>query len=145
MTDLPTQDALRAMLDAATGGDWYPGCLADDTSTCNCQSILADDGRMGGVGRVYLNDGHGEHCDEYPTRDEAKANIRLFAASKALAAEVLRLSAAEAELARLRAALARAYAAVLKDAPDWFEDGSFEQKAMQVEVDHARAALEAPQ
>lgn len=50
----------------------------------------------------------------------------------------------EAESQRLREALQRAYDHVLKDAPNWFETGSHEQKALEAERQVARAALAAP-
>lgn len=58
------------------------------------------------------------------------------------AMEAVDLITAQAEEnRRLREALQRAYDHVLKDAPNWFETGSHEQKALETERQVARAAL----
>ena len=67
---------------------------------------------------------------------------RLISHENAALVALADLAEAQAqEIERLRGALRRAYDHVLKDAPDWFEDGSHEQKAMAAESNAARAAL----
>lgn len=88
---------LRRLAEAATPGPWYAGHLSDDDSTCNCRYILADDGRMGAVASVHVDDGE----NDCPPLEEAKANQRYIAAASpdVVLSLIQRVEAMEAALA----------------------------------------------
>lgn len=110
---------------AWTPGPWYPPHLCDDTTTCNCRSII-DGGYAGGIASVHVHNGIAlvsEGGNDAPPLNEAKANGRLIAAApelyEALAAllggdDKLQVGIGgnpiyvEAFLAKARAALAKA-------------------------------------
>lgn len=66
---------LRKALEGVTDAPWHPGHLCRDDHSCNCTSILADNGRMGGVAQVSVDDG----TNDCPPLSEAKANQRFIA------------------------------------------------------------------
>jgi hypothetical protein len=76
-------DALEELLAAATPGDWHPGCFADDTSTCNCKSVLSEC-YAGSVCAISVDNGLWiqDGGNDSPPEEEAKANLRLIPAMK---------------------------------------------------------------
>jgi hypothetical protein len=74
-------EQIRAGLDGVTPGPWYPGHLADDSSSCNCTSILAENGLMGSIAQVTVDNGLpvGEGGNDGPSFEEAKHNLRHMA------------------------------------------------------------------
>lgn len=95
---------LKDLFAEATPRPWYAGHLADDNHSCNCQSILAENGKMGGVGQVFVDNGKpvSEGGNDAPSLEEAKANLALIVHCvnnfEALAAENERLRESNAEL-----------------------------------------------
>lgn len=69
-----------------TPGPWYPPHLSDDSTTCNCRSIV-EGGYAGGIATVHVHNGIDSICDggnEAPPLEEAKANGHLIAAAPEL-------------------------------------------------------------
>jgi hypothetical protein len=60
-----------------TPGPWTPGHIVDDNHSCACRYIFGNDGRMGSVATVSLDDGE----NDSPPVEEAKANSYLIAAA----------------------------------------------------------------
>jgi hypothetical protein len=64
-------------------GPWHPGHLGDDSIDCECAHIV-DEGYMGGIATVHINNGKKSIADGWndcPPREEAIANMHLIAAS----------------------------------------------------------------
>lgn len=77
-----------------TPGPWDPPHLSDDSTTCNCRSIV-EGGYAGGIATVHVDNGIpliSEGGNDCPPLEEAKANGHLIAAApdldEALAAVV---------------------------------------------------------
>lgn len=69
-----------------TPGPWYPPHLSDDSTTCNCRSIV-EGGYAGGIATVHVHNGIASIRDggnEAPPLEEAKANGHLIAAAPEL-------------------------------------------------------------
>lgn len=70
--------------DKHTPGPWHPGHLGDDSINCDCAYILSENGIMGGIGEVYIDNGISsisEGGNDCPPLEEAVANMHLMAAS----------------------------------------------------------------
>jgi hypothetical protein len=70
--------------DKHTPGPWHPGHLGDDSINCDCAYILSENGIMGGIGEVYVDNGIpsiSEGGNDCPPLEEAVANMHLIAAS----------------------------------------------------------------
>lgn len=71
--DEVTSERLEEILagcDGVTMGPWMAGHLCRDDHTCNCRYISGNDGRMGAVASVHVDDGE----NDCPPTAEAKAN-----------------------------------------------------------------------
>lgn len=79
MTDTPAPPDLAELSAKASPGEWHCGCFADPQASCQCKSILTDQ-MMGAVGSVYVRDDSEPHADEYPSVDEARANLQFIVA-----------------------------------------------------------------
>jgi len=69
-----------------TAGPWHPPHLSDDTTTCNCRSIV-EGGYAGGIASVHVHNGIGSIAaggNDAPPLEEAKANGYLIAAAPEL-------------------------------------------------------------
>lgn len=70
--------------DKHTPGPWHPGHLGDDSIDCDCTYILSEDGIMGGICEVYVDNGIlsiSEGGNDCPPLEEAVANMHLIASS----------------------------------------------------------------
>jgi hypothetical protein len=63
-----------------TPGPWAVPHLAQPDVKCDCGYVLVDH-LMGAVATVHTADTADQYADEYPPREEAKANARLIAAA----------------------------------------------------------------
>lgn len=68
---------MRDGLEGVTSGPWWPGHLADENSTCDCASILAENGKMGSIAQVTIDNGLriGDGGNDGPPIEEAKRNL----------------------------------------------------------------------
>lgn len=109
--------SIKAVIDKATAGPWHPGCIVDDTSTCNCRSIC-DEGYAGGIATVHLGNGLpiGEGGNDAPPLEEAKANCAYIAACNPEA-----VGALLAEIETLRAERDAIRAETIEEAARHFE------------------------
>jgi hypothetical protein len=87
---------LRENLDGVTKGPWRPGHLANDDHSCDCGFVFDSLDRQGSIATVNMDDG-GQFGKEYPSRDEAKANLKHI-----VAAQPENIRALLDELSRLR-------------------------------------------
>lgn len=106
----PTTDLIARLtkaLEGVTKGEWRPGHLANDDHSCDCGFVFDSLDRQGSIATVNFGKEGDQFAAEYPSRDEAKANlIYIIAAQPANIRTLLdALTAQEAELARLREAL----------------------------------------
>lgn len=69
--------------DKHTPPPWYPGHLGNEEVNCDCRYIIAENGLMGGIGEVYLDNGLliSEGGNDAPDLETAIANMHLIAAS----------------------------------------------------------------
>jgi hypothetical protein len=77
-----------------TPGPWSPGHIADDTTSCNCASIVSDY-FAGSIAYVTVDNGKSirDGGNDGPPLEQAKANSHLIAAAPDLY-EALRISTA---------------------------------------------------
>lgn len=67
-------------------GPWYPPHLSDDTTSCDCRSIV-NEGYAGGIATVHVDNGIlliSEGGNDCPPLEEAQANGFLIAAAPEL-------------------------------------------------------------
>jgi hypothetical protein len=103
MTAPLTEEALsrlEELLKRCTQNDWSPGHLRDDSASCNCAYIFADNGRFGCIATVEVDNGKSisDGGNDGPPLEEAKANQELIPTLKNMAPALLR------EIRELRAA-----------------------------------------
>lgn len=72
---------LRDGLEGTTKGTWRPGHLANDDHSCDCGFVFDSLDRQGSIATVNMDDG-GQFGKEYPSRDEAKANLNHIIAAQ---------------------------------------------------------------
>jgi len=139
MNEQQIGDALRALTSALTEKlGRYPALgpylSVDETGKCSI-NIYAD--------RIdhYKCTGHATGDTFAEAIDAAWSIVNAIQSCEDEAKASSAVAKLEAENQRLRAALQRAYDHVLRDAPDWFERHSHEQRALEIERSAARDAL----
>lgn len=89
MTNLIEQ--IKANREAGTPGPWWVPHFAKDNHPCDCTYILSENGGLGGVAKIEINNGlHiSEGGNDAPDLEQAKANARRIACVPDMEARIL--------------------------------------------------------